>query len=493
MIYDFSKALNENIERTYTYAFAKNKGLYQGTADNYNPIEFFCTQLELENPFKVFMELDRHAFTNAKRALIRYEIPYTNEEERKARVYEDVTKKMIEERSDYVSIFIDDYANTGVVLYKSPCTLTTEKTLYVRDCIDRLPLDAPAYNMIYEQLVPPELKASREQYTALKTCLSNQVSCLIGGAGTGKSFVTAAIIQQLIKNGNKVAVLAPTHKAREALQDKLDERRIASTVKTIHSFVHNPFECDAIVIDESGMLSTPLFASLMDVHSHQQLIFVGDKNQLEPIDYGRPFERIQSKFKVSELKDNKRSESGDIVALGREILGIPQNANMPINNIEVVGTIEEAFKKGAEVALSFTNNDVKAINEKERIKHGPRTVSPGFSVGDVIVAKANQKGRFYNGQLFTITSFNTAQKSGGGRTVIFDSPKDLEYNFDLAYGLTIHKSQGSEWNVVAYKPSVLDYQNLAYVAVTRAKKKLIIVGDGIQKDYLPNREWRHIG
>ena len=133
------------------------------------------------------------------------------------------------------------------------------------------------------------LISSREQLNALQTCLEYQVSCLIGGAGTGKSFVTANIIDQLILNDKEVAILAPTHKAKEALQQKLN----TGTVRTIHSFVHKPEYCDAIVIDESGMLSTSLLHSLLKNYTGQQLIFIGDKNQLPPVDYGRPFELIQ--------------------------------------------------------------------------------------------------------------------------------------------------------------------------------------------------------
>lgn len=489
---EFSKALQENIERTYTYAFAKNKYIYQGTAKYYNPVDFFKTLLERENPFKIFMELDRYAFTSSKKALIRYQITFTEPEEHAAKIYEDVTSQMARERSDYISLYLENYEHTGIVLYQEPHVLTTEKTLFVRDEINKLPRNMRTSNVLYDVHVHSDLKSSKEQYNALKTCLDYQVSCLIGGAGTGKSFVTATIIDQLQRNSKDVVVLAPTHKAREALQDKLNNQNIKNKVKTIHSFVHNPTDCDAIVIDESGMLSTPLFASLMEIYDGQQLVFVGDKNQLEPIEYGRPFERLQEMFKVSELKDNKRSESPDIIALGREILGIPQNANMLIENIEIVPTVEEAFEKGAEVALSFTNSDVKTINEKERLKNGKETVCPGFSIGDVIVAKTNQKNRFYNGQLYKLIAYDKAQKKNSGKIIKFDNERDLKFNFDLAYGLTIHKSQGSEWDVVAYKPGYNDYQNLAYVAVTRAKKRLIIVGDGAKTDYLPNREWRHI-
>lgn len=487
MKYNFSRALLNNIERTYTYAYAKNAYQYEGNLNCYSPIEFFEGLIKI-NPFDAFMALDGYAFKATKNALNRYDIPYTPDQERRAKVYADVTDLMVKQRSDYVSFYVEDLENTGVTLYKDPYVLTTKKTLDVSRTIKTLPVHKVEYNVIYEDKLDSNLINSKEQFDALKTCLKNKISCLIGGAGTGKSFVTANIINQLGLNGKKVAILAPTHKAREALQDKLTTGK----VRTIHSFVHKPDECDAIVIDESGMLSTPLFHSLMQVYSGQQLIFVGDKNQIPPVDYGRPFEIIQERFKTSELKDNKRSESADIIALGREILGIPQNANMRHDNIEVVSTTKEAFAKGAKVVLTYTNANVQAVNDEQKIKNGQPAISFNFSVGDLIIAKTNEPNRFYNGQLFKLITPDKAINQKNGKVITFGSPKDLEFNFDLAYGLTIHKSQGSEWDIVAYQPSELDTQNLAYVAVTRAKKKLIIVGDGIKAEYPADRKWRQL-
>lgn len=490
---NYSKSLIEKIEETYTYSFCKNTGLYQGKIDNFNSVSFFDNFLKDSNPFKAFMKMSGYGYKNAKKAILRYGISYTKEEEQEAKVFEDVVQAMNNTRSDYVSIHIENYEGTEVVLYKDPFIFTTEDTLYVKEKIEDLSENEKTVNVVFDKKLPQALNGSKEQKNALKICLQNKISCLVGGAGTGKSFVTASIINQLILNGKEVAVLTPTHKAREALQEKLDDLKVISSVKTIQSFVHNPFECDAIVIDESGMLSTEMMASLFKhAYNNQQLVFVGDKNQLEPIGYGRPFELILQKFPIAELKTNRRSETADIIALGREILGIPQNANMEIKNIEVVRTVEEAFKKKAEVVLAFQNKIVDDINEKQKIKNGEKTISDDFSVGDKIVATTNSKGRFYNGQLFTITGYNTAARDGKKQKVIFfDNDKDLNFNFKLAYGLTVHKSQGSEWDIVAYQPGLTDTQNLAYVAVTRAKKKLIIIGE-MRTSYLPNREWRHI-
>lgn len=490
--YNFSKALENNIKRTYTYAHAKNKGWYAGSESNYDPATFFLKHLELD-PFGAFMELERYQFQSTLNALNKYGIPYTAEQERKARIYHDVIEKINKFKSDTVHEFIeDDLTGTGIIKLNNSHILTTEATIGVSEFINYdLPVYKKTNNILYKNKLNPKIDDSREQLEAVKSCLEHHVSCMIGGAGTGKSTVTASIIGQLQANGKKVAVLAPTHKAREALQSKLREENINNDVRTIHSFVHNPVDCQAIVIDESGMLSTPLFNRLIHVYKGQQLVFVGDKNQLPPVEYGRPFELIQEKVRVAELKKNFRSESADIIALGKAILGQPYNENMPQQNIVQVETVEEAFQRGAEVALTFTNANVASINEQKRIKIGEPSISKKFKIGEKIIAKTNQRGMFYNGQLFKVVGYNQIQNKETKKIINVKNWQALDYNFDYAYGLTIHKSQGSEWDVVAYQPSIYDTKNLAYVAVTRAKKKLIIVG-GFDQNPKSEPGWEHI-
>lgn len=490
-MYNFSEAIERNVERTFTYSHAKNAhnyDPYNTIQTPYNAMQFFLGLLKLD-PFGTLMELDGYQFKNSKNTLDRYNIPYKAEQERQARVYNDVTTKMQKERSDTVSMYVENLHNTGIVKLNEQYLLTTEKTLSLAKLIDRLPKKQRTTNVIYENKLPKTLIDSREQMEALELCLTHQVSCLIGGAGTGKSFVTSNIIEQLLQNRKKVAILAPTHKAKEALQEKLKR----GTVRTIHSFVHkDEEECDVIVIDESGMLSTPLLHSLLKRYNDKQLIFIGDKNQLPPIEYGRPFELIQQQFATYEIKQNRRSESADIIALSREILGIPQNANMAFDNIKMVHTTEEAYELGADVVLTFTNANVAQINEQRRLKTGEQSICSLFKVGEEIMAKTNVAGRFYNGQLYKVIGRDRIQNKSTGRIIVMKNRFELEYNFVYAYGLTVHKSQGSEWDVVAYQPSELDSQNIAYVAVTRAKKTLIIIGDGLKSIYPPERKWRQL-
>lgn len=483
----FSKALERNIENTFTYAMAKNQYGYEGEAKEYSPHSFFRSIIKV-NPFGGFMKLERYGYLNTKKALDRYDIPYTAEQDRKARVLFDVETSMQKHRADVVGMWMEDdeIEDTGVIRYADG--LTTEKTLKVKEFLETLPANKKTSNIFYTNKLDKRVAKSKDQTNAVKNSLDYHISVLIGGAGTGKSTVTASIIDQLGHNKKTVAVLAPTHKAKESLQSKLSNA--GGMVKTIHSFVYNPTACNVIVIDEAGMIGTDLLHMLSKVYRGQQLIFVGDKNQLEPVGNGRPFETIQEIFSTHELKENFRSESRDIINLSKEIIGQPFNANMEVENIVCTNSLEKARTQGAEVVLSFTNAVVDQVNESYRIKGGKRSMYPAFAVGDKIIAITNSP-KWFNGQLFEITEHNQIAPENGGSTVDINDSRDLEYNFKLAYGLTIHKSQGSEWDTVAYVPSPKDTNKLAYVAITRAKKKLIIVGD-IPESFKEQREWRRI-
>ena len=89
----YSKALTNNIERTFTFAHAKNMHELEVQPNNYDAVDTF-NWLVARDPFGTFMELDGYAFLSTLNALERYDIPYTPEQERKARVYYEVTKDM---------------------------------------------------------------------------------------------------------------------------------------------------------------------------------------------------------------------------------------------------------------------------------------------------------------------------------------------------------------------------------------------------------------
>lgn len=485
----FSEKIVRNVEQTYTYRLSKHLGYYFSIQE-FKPMTLFLEELK-KDPFIAFMRLDGYAFKRTQQTLDRYGIPYTKLQEKRAKFYNDVTEKMDTVKQDLVSEArfeeIPDVEGTEVVRINRGFTI--RQTVSMHRKLNALPVDRQTDNVLVESELSDTVKNQKEQVAAIEMCLKNHVSCLIGGAGTGKSYVTAQIIKQLQANKKSVVVLAPTHKAKEALQEKIGKM---AQVRTIHSYAYSYDEgskTDAIVVDECGMLSTILCDKLLNKHTTEQLIFVGDKNQLAPIGPGRPFEKIQKRFPCFELKKNRRSEAPDIVTLGKMILGEPVNENIELPNIEVVSSIKEAFQRGAEVVLTHTNKNVAAINEFKRIKNGKPAIAEGFSVGDKVVATDTGKG-YYNGQLFEIVKYNMLQDSKG-RTVTLRTDKDLSWQFKLAYGLTIHKSQGSEWDVVAYQPSDTDTKRLAYVAVTRAKQKIIIIGN-LKDEYADEKEWEQL-
>ena len=93
----FTASLTQNIEQTFTYSHAKNTHNCKQMADEYDPIKFFRHLLKKENPFTIFMELDRFAFKRARQEIIRYRIPYTATQERQARIVREIVTSGLRE------------------------------------------------------------------------------------------------------------------------------------------------------------------------------------------------------------------------------------------------------------------------------------------------------------------------------------------------------------------------------------------------------------
>ena len=148
----YSEALTNNIERTFTFAHAKNAHGLDVEAHNYNAVETFNRLVE-RDPFGTFMQLDGYAFISTLNALERYDIPYTAEQERKARVYYEVTKDMERTKSDVSFNYQENIEGTGIVKVGEPHIYTTEKTMQSKRFIETLPRNKKTFNYIYEDKV----------------------------------------------------------------------------------------------------------------------------------------------------------------------------------------------------------------------------------------------------------------------------------------------------------------------------------------------------
>ena len=299
----------------------------------------------------------------------------------------------------------------------------------------------------------------------------------------------------------------------------------------------NPLEADVIIIDEVSMVDMNLLHGLLQaVMPGTHLILVGDDNQLPSVGPGNVLKDIirSKRFTVCALNKIYRQEEGsDIVINAHKINNgehfVMNNKSkdffyMPRMNVRAVqeevgvllsrklpGYVECAtseiqvltpMRKGDLGVLNLNKELQKVLNPPANDKAEKEVHGVIFRQGDKVMQIKNNykiewaiykgKGRFkieeglgvFNGDTGIVTSINDYSETV---TVLFDDNKEVEYGFnmldelELAYAVTIHKSQGSEYPAVVIPllsgPDILLNRNLLYTAVTRAKKCVVIVGN----------------
>ncbi|SDN37190.1 ATP-dependent RecD-like DNA helicase [Acetanaerobacterium elongatum] len=380
----------------------------------------------------------------------------------------------------------------------------------------------------------------RLQKKAIAMALSNGITVLTGGPGTGKTTTIMGIIELYKRMGKKVLLAAPTGRAAKRMSELSGYE-----AKTIHRLLEveyskgdqpsfrrnsrNPLNCDVIIIDEFSMVDTLLFESLLSaVRLSCRIVLVGDSDQLPSVGAGNilhdliqsdcvPTVTLTEIFRQAaqslivtnahdiingevpqiEVKDNdfffiKRDLdqiAQTVVSLCRDRLP-KAYAYSPLWDIQVL-----CPSRQGELGTAALNSKLQAsINPKQadrpEVKSGPNL----FRLGDKVMQIRNnydiiwtrddgENGAgVFNGDIGIIESIDRPAQL---LTIRFDD-RVADYTFDqlieleLAYAITVHKSQGSEYEAVIIplaKPMQnLYYRNLLYTAVTRAKKLLIILG-----------------
>ena len=372
---------------------------------------------------------------------------------------------------------------------------------------------------------------------------------LTGGPGTGKTTTVKGIIQLMKNRGLKVCLAAPTGRAAQRMEELTGYE--ASTIHRLlevefkendasQSFVHNiknPLDCDAVIVDELSMVDVTLFAALLDaLPLHCRLIMVGDQDQLPPVGAGNvlrdmidsgviPVVVLDKVFRQAmksriitnahrvvkgEMPEFDNSAESDFFLLRensrylapRKILDLvtkrlPAGYGLdPMNDIQVLCP----SRKG-EVGTQNINAILQEAlnppsNEKHEIRYKGYTLREGDRVMqiknnyDVPWFKIGENGTgVFNGDIGVLTRID---KANDVINVRFDD-KEAMYSIEnvkeleLAYAMTVHKSQGSEFAAVVMPvlavPERLAYRNLFYTALTRAKSLLVLVGNeqGIQQ------------
>lgn len=379
------------------------------------------------------------------------------------------------------------------------------------------------------------VELSSEQKEAVRNALLSGVSIITGGPGTGKTTIINTLISIVEGSGLKAAVAAPTGRAAKRVMET--SGHFACTVHRLLEFFYDeetrymafgrnaekPLTQDVVIIDEASMLDLLLAEALCNaLKPGTRLILVGDADQLPSVGAGNVLaDLIDSEFfftsalthiyRQSEQSgiviNAHRINSGDYPKFGedfrlvkadkheeilRKIVDI--SSEIPKERLQVL----TPTKKGLIGSISLNEHLQKTFNppseEKDELKFG----STVFRVGDRVMQNKNDyqieykvagnekalgKGVF-NGEIGTVAAVDKEMKTV---TVVYDDTRWVEYPYiqldelELAYAITVHKSQGSEFPVVilpmSWFPPVLASRSLLYTALTRGKEEVIVVGN----------------
>ncbi|EGV09654.1 helicase, RecD/TraA family [Parvimonas sp. oral taxon 393 str. F0440] len=397
---------------------------------------------------------------------------------------------------------------------------------------------------IKEAIKSLSIKLSGIQIDAIKSCFKENISIITGGPGTGKTTIINTIAKIYLDNGYNISLCAPTGRAAKRIEEttgieaKTIHRMlgyIPSSYDDIGHFEYNednPLETDLIIIDEMSMVDVVLFEKLLrGTKDNTRLIIVGDVDQLPSVGAGNVLSDLinSEKIKYTKLVDIfRQSENSNIIVNAHKI----NNGQEPILNEKnsdffflktetpaitrnvVVDLISKRLPKayGYDFSrdiqiLTQSRKGICGVFELNRLLQdilNPKNEETDeilvgnklFRVNDkVMQTKNNYNLSFvdsdgeenfgvYNGDMGHIIFIDKSSKK---LTVEMDDKRLIDYtledldNLELAYAITIHKSQGSEFKSViipmfdGYK--LLQTRNLLYTAITRAKENIVLVGD----------------
>jgi len=384
-----------------------------------------------------------------------------------------------------------------------------------------------------------DIKYNSQQKNAIKRALTENVLIITGGPGTGKTTIIKAIVelyQQLNDLSyesliSEVSLLAPTGRASKRLSESTflpatTIHRFLKWNKETNKFAVNEYEkSDSrfIIVDEVSMLDEALLDSLLKgLKDNIQLILVGDYNQLESVAPGQVLkDLVESQMipTVSLLELYRQDENSYIPVLAQEIKNNELSENFldshddylflecSSNNIRknLVNICNQLIEKGynyknvqlmapmykGENGIDILNKDLQEVfNPKSDFKNEVVSGDVLFRENDKVLQLVNMpEVNVFNGDLGIIKAIIDSNNSDSGKTEIvvdFDSnlvtflPKDY---IKLKHGfiISIHKAQGSEFDMAVIPISKtynrMLYRRLIYTGVTRAKKKLILLGE----------------
>ena len=401
----------------------------------------------------------------------------------------------------------------------------------IHSSLDRLgsfkKLNWPLLFLVFDKT--SKLQLTDQQKLAIQTALTQKISVLTGGPGTGKSTITGSIIQLMKEKHTSVMLAAPTGRAAKrlsettGLQAKTIHRLLEFTPSEGVNFARdreNPLDADLIIIDETSMVDILLMNHLLNaIEAGSHILFVGDMDQLPSVGAGNvlrdliesnviPVIRLDTIFRQAEdsyiIVNAHRINNGEMPLFTKDAVDfflfpeidaikaadwvidlvsqrIPNKFGIePFKDIQVLTPMH----RGACGVTELNERLQIALNpedpRKPEVRHGSRI----FRVGDRVMQIRNDYERkIFNGDLGVIDTIDTENHI---IMVNFEErmvPCETLQLEELvhAYAISIHKSQGSEFPVVVIPLLMQHYmmlqRNLLYTAVTRARKLVVMVGD----------------
>jgi exodeoxyribonuclease V alpha subunit len=372
------------------------------------------------------------------------------------------------------------------------------------------------------------IELARKQEEAVLLAATSKVLIITGGPGTGKTTIITAILRIFQQLKVRILLAAPTGRAAKRMNEAT-----GWGAKTIHRLLEysphkggfkkdqdDPLEADVVIIDETSMVDTLLMHHLLKaIPSHAHVILVGDVDQLPSVGPGNVLKDIikSGRFTVVTLTEIfRQAQESMIVVNAHKVnqgqlpvikeIDKPEETDFrfiqeedpekilqnildlcseripgqyrfhPLREIQVLAPMHKG-------TIGVTNLNIEL---QKRLNPGPSGITRGvwnFRLGDKVMQVVNNYDKdVFNGDIGWISKIDSEEREVvidfDGRPVPYDY-SDLD-EITLAYAVSVHKSQGSEYPVVILPVVTQHYlllqRNLIYTGITRAKKRVVLIG-----------------
>ena len=486
------------------------------------------------NPYHVFVDICRMSFTYADNIIMRYHhakpdaycrcqyavyaVLQKNELDGNTRMTDAKLAEGVFDIANEVMGHIVNVVKDDPLIHYEPSRhlvafeQTYKDELLIADHIKaRLARHEPIKHDIEQYRCDGDMELTDEQMSALRMVLDNDVCMLNGQAGSGKTSTTNALIHLLEDMNVSYQLLAPT-----GIAAKMMRQYTGRPSMTCHMFLLNSWKPDYIILDEASICSVHLLAILLSQIGYEpKLVFIADNAQLASIQCGSLVQNMIDSGLIPRVELTKifRYNSSGIVTMATDIrhgscdhltddfpdyLFVPEDKNDPIGQVveQYDQLIADRYSIDDIVVLCPFNKRVgaDAINAAISAKYNPNEPVRKNSViklGDKVL---NCKNNYHvdgkddmiaNGDVGYLRSveYDYTTKTNTVMVEFADGIKDVGSLSVLkqAYAMSAHKSQGSSAKavIVLIDPmhGFMLSRNLLYTAVTRARERLVVIGD----------------